>query len=51
MSSGEMNARFGAIESRFNLIESRLDAIPRILVIGLCGMTASIVGAVLATQL
>jgi hypothetical protein len=47
----DMNDRFSSVESRFNLIESRLDAIPRILVIGLSSMTASIVGALLVTQL
>lgn len=47
----DINARFSTVESRFNLIESRLDAIPRILIIAFSGMTASIVGALLATQL
>ncbi len=47
----ELNGRFNTIDARFNLIESRLDANPRILVIGMSGMTASIVAAVLAIQL
>jgi tetrahydromethanopterin S-methyltransferase subunit G len=54
----EMNARFGAIEDRFNSIdgrfnsiEARLDGINRSIVIGNVTMTASIVGALLATQL
>lgn len=40
----EMNSRFGAVEGR-------LDGLNRSLVIGMVSMTASIVGALLVTQL
>jgi predicted nuclease with TOPRIM domain len=44
-------ARFNSVEARFNSIEARLDSLNRSLVIGLVSMTASIVGALLVTQL
>ena len=51
----EMNGRFESLEvrfdSRFNSIEARLDGLNRTLVIGMVSMTASIVGALLVTQL
>ncbi len=47
----EMNTRFVAVEARFNSIEARLDGLNRTLVIGMVSMTASIVGALLVTQL
>jgi hypothetical protein len=47
----EMNARFSSVETRFNSIEARLDGINRSIVIGMVSMSASIVGALLATQL
>jgi ribosome recycling factor len=47
----EMNSRFDSIDARFNSVEARLDGLNRSLVIGMVTMTASIVGALLATQL
>jgi hypothetical protein len=47
----DMNSRFGSVESRFNSIEARLDGVNRTIVIGMVSMTASIVGALFATQL
>ncbi|HEX6781299.1 MAG TPA: hypothetical protein VF125_04630 [Solirubrobacterales bacterium] len=47
----EMNTRFGMVEARFNSIEARLDGLNRSLVIGMVSMSASIVGALLVTQL
>jgi hypothetical protein len=47
----EMNTRFVAVEARFNSIEACLDGLNRSLVIGMVSMTASIVGALLVTQL
>jgi len=47
----EINTRFVAVEARFNSIEARLDGLNRSLVIGMVSMTASIVGALLVTQL
>ncbi len=39
------------VNSRFNSIDARLDGLNRSLVIGMVSMTASIVGALLVTQL
>ena len=47
----EMNERFSSVDDRFNSIEARLDGLNRSLVIGMVSMTASIVGALLVTQL
>jgi ribosome recycling factor len=47
----EMNARFNSVDARFDSLEARLDGLNRSLVIGMASMTASIVGALLVTQL
>jgi hypothetical protein len=47
----DMNSRFSSIEARFNPVEARLDGINRSIVISMATMTASIVGALLVTQL
>jgi hypothetical protein len=47
----EMNSRFNSIEGRFNSIDTRFDSLQRTMVFGVISMTASIVGALLVTQL
>jgi uncharacterized protein YPO0396 len=44
---GEMNARFASMESRLASMDSRLDALQRTMVLGIVGMTASIVASVI----
>ena len=51
----EMKAGFaevnGRIDSRFDLLQGRIDGLSRTIIICFSGMTASIVGAILVTQL
>jgi hypothetical protein len=48
---GELNTRFNAMEGRFNGMETRFDSLQKTIVLGFVSMTASIVGALLVTQL
>jgi hypothetical protein len=41
----------GEMNSRFNSVDARFDALQRTMVLSVVGMSASIVGALLATQL
>ena len=47
----EMNTRFNAIGTRFNAMETRFDSLQKTIVLGFVSMSASIVGALLVTQL
>jgi hypothetical protein len=48
---GEIRELRADMNSRFSSVEARLDGINRTIVIGMVSMTASIVGALLTTQL
>jgi hypothetical protein len=42
-----MDARFNSMDARFNAMDERFDAVQRTLILGLVGMTASIVASVI----
>jgi predicted nuclease with TOPRIM domain len=46
-----VESRFDTMEGRFSGIESRFDSLQKTMVLGFVSMTASIVGALLVTQL
>jgi tetrahydromethanopterin S-methyltransferase subunit G len=47
----EMKAGFAEVNGRFDAIHGRIDSMQRTMIVCFSGMTASIVGAILVTQL